>query len=105
MAETAPRAGLEVDYPAGGVDFRLSGSWLNASIAEVNGAIKEIEGKTFSGPARIDLTALESLDTGGAWMIRRLATTLEQNAGSLSFAGGHPGMLDLIAPAAGIART
>ena len=46
MAETAPRAGLEVDYPAGGVDFRLSGSWLNASIAEVNGAIQAIEGKT-----------------------------------------------------------
>jgi phospholipid/cholesterol/gamma-HCH transport system permease protein len=96
MADTAPRAGLEIDYPAGGVDLRLSGSWLNASIAEVDGAIKEIEGRTFPGPARIDLTLLDSLDTGGAWMIRRLATMLERNARSLSIAGGHPGMLDLI---------
>ena len=60
MAETAPRAGLEVDYPAGGVDLRLSGSWLNASIAEVNGTIKAIEARTFTGAARIDLTALEA---------------------------------------------
>jgi phospholipid/cholesterol/gamma-HCH transport system permease protein len=97
MADTAPRAGLEVDYPTGGVNLRLSGSWLNASIAEVNGPIKEIEARTFTGAARIDLTALEGLDTGGAWVIRRLATALEQNAGSLSFAGGHAGMMDLIA--------
>lgn len=90
-------AGLEVDYPAGGVDIRLSGSWLNASIAGVDKAIKEIEGRIFSGPARIDLTALDNLDTGGAWLIRRLAGKLEQNSPGLSFAGGHPGMLDLIA--------
>jgi phospholipid/cholesterol/gamma-HCH transport system permease protein len=97
MAETAPRAGLDVDYPSGGVDLRLSGAWLNASIAEVDGRVKEIEGRTFSGPARIDLTSLESLDTGGAWVIRRLAGALERNASGLNFAGGDPAMLDLIA--------
>jgi phospholipid/cholesterol/gamma-HCH transport system permease protein len=97
MSEAAPRAGLEVDYPAGGVDISLSGSWLNASIAGVDKAIREIEGRNFSGPARIDLTALDNLDTGGAWLIRRLASKLEQNSPGLSFAGGHPGMLDLIA--------
>jgi phospholipid/cholesterol/gamma-HCH transport system permease protein len=97
MPETAPRAGLEIDYPAGGIDLRLSGSWLNASIAEVDDRVKEIEGRTFSGPARIDLTSLDSLDTGGAWMIRKLAAMLERNAVKLSFAGGHPDMLELIA--------
>lgn len=96
MSEAAPKAGLEVDYPSGGVDVRLSGSWLNASISEIDGAIKEIEGRTFSGPARIDLTALDSLDTGGAWIIRRLASALERNARGFSFSGGHGGMLDLI---------
>jgi phospholipid/cholesterol/gamma-HCH transport system permease protein len=97
MPEAAPRAGLEIDYPAGGIDLRLSGSWLNASIAEVDDRVKEIEGRTFSGPARIDLTSLDSLDTGGAWMIRKLAAMLERNAVKLSFAGGHPDMLELIA--------
>jgi phospholipid/cholesterol/gamma-HCH transport system permease protein len=97
MSDAAPKAGLEVDYPAGGVDVRLSGAWVNASIAAVDKAIKDIEGRNYSGPARIDLTALETLDTGGAWLIRRLAGHLEQSAGELSFAGGHPGMLDLIA--------
>ena len=97
MSDTAPRAGLEVDYPAGGVDIRLSGSWLNATIASIDKAVKEIEGRNFAGSARIDLTALDNLDTGGAWVIRRLASKLEQNSHGLSFSGGHPGMLDLIA--------
>lgn len=97
MAEAAPMAGLEVDYPGGGVDIRLSGSWLNASIASVDRAVRDVESRKFSGPARIDLTALETLDTGGAWLIRRLAGKLEQNAQDLSISGGHPGMLDLIA--------
>lgn len=97
MADTAPRAGLEVGYPGGGVELRLSGSWLNASIGEMEPVLREIEKKTFSGEARIDLTAMESLDTGGAWLIRRLATALEQNAPGLALAGGEPGMRELIA--------
>jgi phospholipid/cholesterol/gamma-HCH transport system permease protein len=97
MSEAVPTAGLEVDYPAGGVDISLSGSWLNASISGVDKAVREIESRNYSGPARIDLTALDNLDTGGAWLIRRLASRLEQNAHGLSFSGGHPGMLDLIA--------
>jgi phospholipid/cholesterol/gamma-HCH transport system permease protein len=97
MAETAPRAGLEVGYPSGGVELRLSGSWLNASIGEIEPTVSVIERRTFTGAARIDLTALESLDTGGAWLIRRLATALEHNAQGLSLAGGDPGMRELIA--------
>ena len=97
MAESIARAGLEIGYPGGGVDLRLSGSWLNASIAEIERPLREIEARTFAGPARIDLTAMDSLDTGGAWLIRRVATALERNAGGVSFTGGHPGMLDLIA--------
>lgn len=97
MSETAPTAGLEVDYPGGGVDLRLSGSWLNDSIAGVEKPLREIERRTFTGPARIDLTAMESLDTGGAWLIRRVASALERNSGDVTFSGGHPGMLDLIA--------
>lgn len=97
MSEAAPKAGLEVDYPAGGVDLRLTGAWVNMSIAEMDSRIREIEGKSFSGPARVDLREITSLDTGGAWLIRRLAGALERNAPELKFAGGQKGMLDLIA--------
>ena len=97
MSEVSPKAGLKVDYPAGGIDVSLSGDWLNASIADVDKSISEIEARRFTGPARIDLTGMDNLDTGGAWMIRRLSSALERNAPSLKLEGGHPGMLDLIA--------
>jgi phospholipid/cholesterol/gamma-HCH transport system permease protein len=97
MSEAQPTAGLVVDYPAGGVDFRLSGSWVNATIASVDKTIRDLENRNFAGPARIDLSGLVNLDTGGAWLVRRLATRLEQNSHGLSISGGHPGMLDLIA--------
>ncbi|MCB1448349.1 MAG: ABC transporter permease, partial [Rhizobiaceae bacterium] len=97
MSETAPKAGLEVDYPSEGIDIRLSGDWLNASIADVDRSVREIERRSFAGPARIDLTQLSRLDTGGAWLIRRMATALERNSTQLSVSGGHPGMRDLIA--------
>lgn len=97
MSESAPKAGLEIDYPDAGIDIRVSGDWLNASIAEIDKPLREIEKRTFAGPARIDLTSLSSLDTGGAWVIRRLASALERNATGLSFVGGHSGMLELIA--------
>ncbi|MBX9457425.1 MAG: MlaE family lipid ABC transporter permease subunit [Rhizobium sp.] len=97
MAETAPKAGLQIDYPAGGVTLRLSGDWLNASIAQVDSALKALEGQHYAGPAHIDLSALDRLDTGGAWLIRRLATALERNCQGLSYAAGHKGMMDLIA--------
>jgi phospholipid/cholesterol/gamma-HCH transport system permease protein len=96
MAETALRAGLEVDYPAEGANVRLYGAWLNATIAAVDRQLKDIETRGFSGPVRLDLTGIESLDTGGAWLIRRLATALERNSKDVKVSGGHQGMMDLI---------
>ena len=96
MADTALKAGLEIDYPAQGVDLRLSGAWLNATIVSVDKQLKDIESRMFSGPARLDLTAIHSLDTGGAWLIRRLATALERNAATVTVAGGRKDMMDLI---------
>jgi phospholipid/cholesterol/gamma-HCH transport system permease protein len=97
MSEAAPKAGLEIDFPGAGIQVRLSGEWLNLTVADVDKSLREIEARTFTGPATIDLGSIASLDTGGAWVIRRLASALERNAGELSFAGGHSGMLDLIA--------
>jgi len=97
MSDAPPKAGLEVDYPAGGIDITMSGEWLNATIAEIDPAIREIEARRFTGAARIDLTDMTSLDTGGAWIIRRLTSALERNAPTVRLDGGHAGMRDLIA--------
>jgi phospholipid/cholesterol/gamma-HCH transport system permease protein len=97
MTEAALDAGLDVDFPDGGVALRLSGPWTNLSIARIDKRFGEIEARRFEGDARIDMSAVESLDTGGAWLIRRLATALERNARAVRIEGAEPAMQELIA--------
>nr|WP_246748706.1 MlaE family lipid ABC transporter permease subunit [Rhizobium setariae] len=75
---------------------RLSGAWVSATIATVDKALKDLEDIRVSGPAKIDLSGITSLDTGGAWVIRRTLTALQKNNASLSVSDPSPGMTELI---------
>jgi phospholipid/cholesterol/gamma-HCH transport system permease protein len=96
MPDTAEHAGLNIDYPQGGLLVRLSGAWLNSTIAGVEKALSELETARHTGAVKLDLTGITSLDTGGAWLIRRLLTVLEKKSSSLTVSNARPGMTELI---------
>ncbi|MDB5523818.1 MAG: transport permease subunit [Rhizobium sp.] len=97
MADAADKAGLTIDYPQGGLLVRLDGAWLNSTIAGVEKALRDLEHADFSGAATLDLSGITSLDTGGAWLIRRLLSALEKKSSAVSVNDARAGMTELIA--------
>ena len=97
MTETADVAGLTIDQSQGGFTLRLSGAWLNHTIAAVEKPMLEAEAARFSGTPHVDLTGITSLDTGGAWLIRRLLTALGKGSQEIMVSEAGPGMSELIA--------
>jgi phospholipid/cholesterol/gamma-HCH transport system permease protein len=96
MADTAEQAGLTIDYPEGGLLVRLTGVWQNATIAHVEKAMRDVETARFTGSAKLDLSGVTALDTGGAWMIRRLLTALQTKTKDVSVTDAKPDMSELI---------
>ena len=96
MADTAEEAGLTIDNAQGGLNVTLAGAWLNSTIASVDRQLRELEGKSFSGPAKLDLSGVTSLDTGGAWMIRRLLTALRAGSSEVAITEARADMTELI---------
>jgi phospholipid/cholesterol/gamma-HCH transport system permease protein len=96
MADTADHAGLTIDYPQGGLLVSLTGAWLNGTIAHVDKALREAESAHFTGAAKLDLSGVTSLDTGGAWMIRRLMAALQAKGRDVTLSDAKPGMTELI---------
>jgi phospholipid/cholesterol/gamma-HCH transport system permease protein len=96
MADAAEQAGLTIDYPQGGLLVRLTGVWQNATIAHVEKAVRDVESARFTGSARLDLSGVTALDTGGAWMIRRLMTTLQARTKDVNVTDARPDMSELI---------
>jgi phospholipid/cholesterol/gamma-HCH transport system permease protein len=97
MIDPVESAGFEVEYPPDGVILRFTGAWLNSTIAAHDLPLRTIEKQKFPGTASLDLAGVTALDTGGAWLVRRLSSALEQNAGSLEVIPAEPGMQELIA--------
>jgi phospholipid/cholesterol/gamma-HCH transport system permease protein len=97
MANAAEQAGLTIDHPEAGLNVRLSGPWLNSTIARLDTALTDVEKASFTGPARLDLGDITGLDTAGAWMIRRMMTMLEKKSDDVALSRAQPGMSELIA--------
>jgi phospholipid/cholesterol/gamma-HCH transport system permease protein len=90
-------AEFEVVALEGGIKaIRFAGAWTNAAIAAMDKAIRDLENKGLPGTLLIDLGAVEHLDTGGAWLIRRLKTSLEKDRESIRIVNATPAMLELI---------
>lgn len=96
MADTAEQAGVTIDHPDGGLLVRLTGAWLNSTIAQVDRALREASRNSVSGTVRLDLSGITNLDTGGAWVIRRFMTALERNSGKVDLSDARAGFNELI---------
>jgi phospholipid/cholesterol/gamma-HCH transport system permease protein len=79
--------------PGGGQRYVLSGDWRNHSISPVLKDLEHLEKDGSRGPAEIDLSGVEAIDTAGAWLIRRLMTGVGPDA---ALTGGKSAMEELI---------
>jgi len=97
MPEAAETAGLTIDQSGEGLTVRMTGAWLSTTIAAIDKQMKDLERTQAAGSAAIDLSGITKLDTGGAWIIRRLMTALQTSHGTVSVSEARPGMTELIA--------
>ena len=73
-AGNGPRFELAQDN--GSHVVRLSGPWTTRTVAQVDAAVRKIEKDSNIKSLRIDLTAVNRIDTAGAWLIQRLLARL-----------------------------
>lgn len=80
-------AKLEImsDAANGGTVFHLSGRLVTGTLHSVEASFAQVSPKT--APARIDLSRLDALDTGGALMIAQLQRRLAREGTTLEIAG------------------
>ncbi|UXT97136.1 ABC transporter permease [Agrobacterium tumefaciens] len=71
----------------GGLRFVMSGSWRNSNLSGVFPSLEKIEKSRSAGAVEIDLSAVEAIDTTGAWIIQRLRKDLEANGATVTVTG------------------
>jgi phospholipid/cholesterol/gamma-HCH transport system permease protein len=74
------------DSPDGGRIVRFSGSFVIASIGDVDGRLRDLAGQV----THIDLSAVDQLDTVGAWLVHR---TAKQHAAAITGCAKDAGRL------------
>jgi phospholipid/cholesterol/gamma-HCH transport system permease protein len=111
-AAMAPQRGLAKGgwVKASGADgqwiLAVGGRWLIAEAAELAGALRAAIPERL-GPSdhvRVDMAAVETLDTSGAWILYSAGQSLAQAGVAVVFEGAqaaHAGLLDRVAKAAG----
>ncbi|ACM36358.1 MULTISPECIES: ABC transporter permease [Rhizobium/Agrobacterium group] len=77
-----------------GQRLRLSGSWRNTTVDTVIPKLLELR-ETLNGHVEIDITGISSLDTSGAWIIRRIELAASKQ-GDVQIVGGSDAMRELI---------
>lgn len=70
-------AGLNIDRQGGKLTITADGSWTGPHVHLVDGAMREIEQEQASD-IKVDLNAIEQLDTAGAWIIRRFLQSADK---------------------------
>lgn len=89
---------IHSDLDADGVCLRVSGEMLTQSLEKVEQAFAAI--KPQDGRVTFDLTKVEALDTGGAWLIANLARRVRAVGAEVRFEGlspAHSALLDTVA--------
>ncbi len=76
----------------GGAVVRFTGRVVVSGLAAMERALAE----TPRGPVSIDLSAVEALDTGGAWLITSLKSRLEREGLAVAVVGANPAQQTLL---------
>ncbi|MGS1096268.1 ABC transporter permease [Aquamicrobium terrae] len=80
-----PRVAL--DERDGGLVCALSGIWTTRTVADVDGQMRNVERRVAGQPLVLDLSAIEKLDTAGAWLIDRLVVASESRGATVRVEG------------------
>lgn len=76
------RASIEVVRDGSTTVVRALGDWLTRTIATVDAPLRDLEKDQSADKVVVDLSQLERIDTGGAWVIERLATKVRERGGT-----------------------
>ncbi|WP_170384420.1 ABC transporter permease [Ruegeria atlantica] len=82
------RPNIHSDHDANGVCLRISGALLTQSLEAVEQAFTQV--KPQGGNVTLDLSGVEALDTGGAWLIADLAQRARAAGAQISYEGLSP---------------
>ncbi|WP_424830056.1 ABC transporter permease [Ruegeria sp.] len=85
---------INLDNNATGVCIRLSGDLLTQSLETVEAGFRAV--KPISGDVVVDLSQIQALDTGGAWLIADLERRLTSNGAHVQIQGAQPAHATLI---------
>lgn len=94
------RAELRVEETPEGLRVAAAGAWTVETVAEIDDRLRAVAGR-----GRLDLSALESLDTTGAWLLHRTRVRCGAEVGTVApIEGGRPEHAALIEAVARKAR-
>ncbi|MDO6963936.1 ABC transporter permease [Rhizobium alvei] len=96
MPETEQTVRLDVETHGGGHRIVLHGRWINTTIAVVDAQLRALPASLSAGPIAIDLSNVSEIDTGGAWLIRRLEVALKSTGAQVDLGESRPGVRELI---------
>jgi phospholipid/cholesterol/gamma-HCH transport system permease protein len=71
----------------GALVCRFSGAWTTRTASEADQAVRAIETRGDITSLRLDLSAIDKIDTAGAWLIERLATNLQAKGAEVTLSG------------------
>lgn len=90
-------ATLEMTSSAENVErYVLSGDWRNRAISHVLKDLMAAEQKSGQGKLEIDVSDVHTVDTSGAWLIRRLISAKQAEGRDVELTGARQTLADLI---------
>lgn len=93
-------AGFEMTREEDAIVLHARGDWLVATAAEIDRALRRLEGVRAGERLRLDLGGIERLDTVGAWLVQRTARTLASRGVANSVENVPPAFAPLFAQVA-----
>lgn len=88
------RPTITSDSDATGVCIRIAGDLLTQSLELVEDGFRSV--KPAAGPVELDLSQVQALDTGGAWLISDLQNRLTAGGAQVQITGAQPAYATLI---------
>ncbi|WP_171212396.1 ABC transporter permease [Ruegeria sp. HKCCA5426] len=85
---------IQSDWNADGVYLKVSGELVTQSLSSVENAFSSF--KPDGTSVVLDLTNVQALDTGGAWLVADLARRVQATGADVQFQGVTPAYSDLI---------
>ena len=77
--------------------MRLTGDWRNTSLHALLPALADLEAGEGEGVIDFDLSEVETMDTAGAWLVRRMMTAAQSRGDKVTLSGTSGPIGELIA--------